>query len=102
MNVHQPQYDRMAQPQATASFCLWLCIAFVVALLFLPSKLRAADPKPGSEYTFIDALLIDKEAPRLGIKWTADIFADAPLNDQPQDTGITLRRAQLAFYRSLG
>lgn len=102
MNANNPQFNCRAQPQVTAAFYLWRWLAFVVLLLFLPAKMQAADPKPGPEYTFIDALLVDKEAPRLGIKWTADIFADAPLNDQPQDTGITLRRAQLAFYRSWG
>jgi len=83
-------------------FGLWPGVFFVLGLLIFATKLQATEPKPGSDYTFIDALLIDREAPRLGIKWTADIFVDAPLNDQPGDTGITLRRAQLAFYKSWG
>ena len=85
-----------------AVYCWHQYIFVVLYLLYSNTELLAADPKPGSDYTFIDALLIDKEAPRLGIKWSADIFMDAPINDQPEDTGINLRRAQLAFHRDWG
>lgn len=74
----------------------------VVSLPLLTTNLQAAESKSESEFNIINSLLVDKEEPRLGIKWTADIFVDAPLNSQPEDTGITLRRAQLAFCRSWG
>ena len=45
-------------------------------------------------------LLKDKEFPLLGIKWGGQIFLDAPLNNEPDGAQITLRRAQLMFWKT--
>lgn len=48
----------------------------------------------------IHSLLIDKEFPLTGIKWGGQIFVDVPLGSEPQGAQITLRRAQLAFWKT--
>lgn len=85
-----------------ATYCPLLRLILVIGLISLTTALHAEAPKPESESRFINSLLVDKEMPVLGIKWAADIFVDAPLNGQPEDTSVILRRAQLAFYRSWG
>jgi phosphate-selective porin OprO/OprP len=53
--------------------------------------------KPG---TYIIApLLVDKTIPVLGGKWGGDVFVDAPLNGEPSDAAVTLRRARLKYSR---
>lgn len=55
---------------------------------------------PGSNY--ISALLIDKDLPILGGKWAGEFFVDAPLNGEPTDASVTLRRAKLKYGRGFG
>lgn len=48
------------------------------------------------------SLLIDKQMPLLGIRWNGDVFVDAPLNSEPADAVVTLRRAQVSLSRGFG
>lgn len=63
-------------------------------------KSRISDTRSTAPH--ITSLLVDKEIPVLGGKWGAEIFVDAPLNGEPADASITLRRAKLKYSRSLG
>jgi len=49
---------------------------------------------------YIYSLLVDKEAPILGIKWGGEIFVDTPLNGEPEGASPTLRRAQFSFQKA--
>lgn len=51
--------------------------------------------------TQISSLLVDKDIPLIGGKWGGDIFVDFPLNKEPDDASITLRRAKLKYSRTL-
>lgn len=53
-------------------------------------------------HKYIDSLLVDKEFPHIGGRWGADLFVDLPLNDEPADADITLRRARLKYSHSFG
>jgi len=48
---------------------------------------------------FIAPLLADKTIPVLGGRWGGDIFVDVPLNGEPADASVTLRRARLKYSR---
>jgi len=48
---------------------------------------------------FIAPLLVDKTIPVLGGRWGGDIFVDAPLNGEPSDASVTLRKARLKYSR---
>ena len=50
----------------------------------------------------ISALLVDKDIPVFGGKWGAELFVDVPLNGEPDDAAITLRRAKLKYGRGFG
>jgi len=50
----------------------------------------------------IYSLLIDKQSPLLGIKWGGSVFVDAPLNGEPDNAQVTLRRLKLTFWKSFG
>jgi len=47
----------------------------------------------------ISPLLVDKTIPILGGRWGGDVFVDAPLNGEPPDASVTLRRARLNYSR---
>lgn len=49
----------------------------------------------------IHSLLLEKESPVLGIRWSGELFVDAPIGSEPPDAAVTLRRAKLRFHRSL-
>jgi len=76
-------------------------------LIFLPAT-AVANP-PATEQSEIksrlerpiESLLLEKEAPILGIQWTGELFVDAPIGTEPPDSQLTLRRAKLRFHRSL-
>jgi phosphate-selective porin OprO/OprP len=53
--------------------------------------------KPGTY--IISPLLVDKTIPVLGGRWGGDVFVDAPLNGEPSDAAVTLRRARLKYSR---
>jgi len=48
---------------------------------------------------FISSLLQDKTIPVLGGRWGGDVFLDVPLNGEPSDASVTLRRARLKYSR---
>ena len=50
----------------------------------------------------ISSLLVDKDIPVLDGKWGAELFVDVPLNGEPDDAAITLRRAKLKYGRGFG
>ena len=50
----------------------------------------------------IHSLLMEKESPLLGIRWSGELFGDLPVGDEPAGAEPTLRRAKLKFQRSLG
>ena len=54
----------------------------------------------GSKY--INSLLRDKEIPLIGGHWSGELMVDAPLNGEPQDARVILRRAKLRYGRALG
>lgn len=83
------------------------------SLFFLaPALSWAQEPEPAAsseqvkELTvepsrgYIYSLLIDKEAPILGIKWGSQIFVDTPLNGEPEGASTTLRRAQINLQKA--
>jgi phosphate-selective porin OprO/OprP len=49
----------------------------------------------------INSLLVDKEIPLIGGRWGGDLFVDIPLNREPDDASVTLRRAKLKYSRTL-
>lgn len=49
----------------------------------------------------IESLLLEKEAPILGIQWSGELFMDVPIGTEPPDSHRTIRRARLRFHRSL-
>jgi hypothetical protein len=55
---------------------------------------------PGSQY--INSLLLDKEIPLIGGRWSGEIMVDAPLNSEPEGAAVTLRRARLRYSRGFG
>jgi len=63
--------------------------AVVAAEAAIESKL--ADEQAGPIHT----LLVNKEFPLTGIKWGGQLFIDLPLNNEPEDAQITLRRATM-------
>jgi len=74
------------------------------ALLFFCSILSAPvfaqDPTPQANQGEISSLLVDKQAPRLGIKWSGEIFLDTPLNGEPENADPTLRKAEFIFQKA--
>ncbi len=59
---------------------------------------REALPETGNIYR----LFHDRETPLLGVRWGGDIFLDAPLNNEPEDSDLSLRRGRLTFYKGMG
>jgi phosphate-selective porin OprO/OprP len=57
-------------------------------------------PTTDVKTSFIRSLLVDKEFPLTGFKWGAQLMGDFPLNDEPDNADITLRRAQLALWKT--
>lgn len=47
----------------------------------------------------ISPLLVDRSIPVLGGRWGGDVFVDVPLNGEPSDASVTLRRARLDYRR---
>jgi len=47
----------------------------------------------------ISPLLVDKTIPVLGGRWGGDVFVDVPLNGEPPDASVTLRKARLKYSR---
>ena len=62
-----------------------------------PPKPARRKIKPGTY--IISPLLVDKTIPVLGGRWGGDVFVDAPLNGEPPDAAVTLRRARLKYSR---
>jgi phosphate-selective porin OprO/OprP len=88
---------------------------FILALLFFyaPHKVVAQDADVTAapaqqtglvQYSsrYINSLLNDKEVPLLGGNWSGEIMVDAPLNSEPEDAQVVLRRAKLRYARSFG
>jgi len=98
-NYISEQHKKVAEKSI---FYRCLEILLVSGLIFQSTTSNAEPSQEVSESDFISALLVDRESPILGIKWTTDIFVDTPLNNQPENASMVLRRAQLAFYRSWG
>jgi len=57
---------------------------------------EAAEKERGPIYS----LLRDKQGPIFGIKWGGQIFVDAPLNNEPEGAQVTLRRAEVLFWKT--
>jgi phosphate-selective porin OprO/OprP len=50
----------------------------------------------------IRRLLSQHEGPLFGVLWNGDVFVDAPLNSEPDNSDLTLRRARLAMHKGMG
>jgi len=50
----------------------------------------------------IHTLLLEHESPILRIRWSGELFLDAPLGDEPPGADLTLRHAKLRFDRGIG
>lgn len=53
------------------------------------------------DYRPIKSILLDQEAPLLGLHWGGLLLYDIPLNGQPADASTTLRQAKLSYRKSL-
>ena len=95
----------------------WLLVAGMFLTPPVAGVANGEEPKPASvdslraesaldsllaETPHINALLIDHELPLLGGKWGLDLFIDTPLNGEPEDAEITLRRAKAWYARRFG
>jgi len=60
------------------------------------------EPEVDSRSGYISRLLNKGETRLLGIRWDADVFLDVPLNNEPEDSDLTVRRARLSFRKGLG
>ena len=102
-------------------FTLVLPMAFPVTFLGATGPAQAAEtatqasPKPAAQSatqaaiqapateaktSYIHSLLVAKEFPLTGFKWGGQLMYDFPLNNEPGDAEITLRRAQLAIWKT--
>lgn len=61
-----------------------------------------AEPEVDPRSGYISRLLNEGETRLLGIKWDADVFLDVPINNEPEDSDLTVRRARLSFRKGLG
>ena len=59
---------------------------------------READPDTG----YIYRLFRNRENPILGTKWSGTVFLDAPLNGEPEDSDLTVRRGRVTFHKGMG
>jgi len=80
----------------------WPSLALVVCLAATAQSATAQTNIQDRLDRPIHSLLMEKESPILGIKWSGEIFVDVPLGDEPPDAAVTLRRAKLKFHRGLG
>jgi phosphate-selective porin OprO/OprP len=55
-----------------------------------------------AEDALIKKMLLQREGPVFGVRWRGDVFFDVPLNGEPDNSSITLRRARLALYKGKG
>ncbi len=60
------------------------------------------EPEVDSRSGYISRLLNEGETRLLGIKWDADVLLDVPINNEPEDSDLTVRRARLSFRKGLG
>jgi len=88
---------------------VWPVLVMVCASLHAQEPASAIPATAGStgessktSTNLIKSLLVDREMPRLGINWGANVIVDAPLNSEPDNAQITLRRAQLALWKGFG
>jgi phosphate-selective porin OprO/OprP len=63
---------------------------------------ESANPDIVSGSHLITSLLVDKDIPLFGGKWSGELFVDASLNGEPVNSSVTLRRARLKYSRSFG
>jgi len=102
---------------ARHSWLVALCTVFPMAFAGATSQLQAAAPstqaspqspaQPAVQASATDAktslirsLLVDKEFPLTGFKWGGQLMYDFPLNNEPGNSEITLRRAQLGIWKT--
>jgi phosphate-selective porin OprO/OprP len=52
------------------------------------------------DYQPLRSILLDQEAPLLGLRWGSTIIFDVPLNDEPEGAETTLRLARLSYRKS--
>ena len=93
------------------------CLSGLLALLTASGAVQAAPSDAESESTtqaeatldflltetpHINKLLIDREFPLIGGNWGWDLFIDIPLNGEPDDAEVTLRRAKVWYARRFG
>lgn len=52
------------------------------------------------DYNPIRSILLDQEAPLLGVRWDSTVLFDLPLNDEPAGADATLRLAKLSYRKS--
>jgi phosphate-selective porin OprO/OprP len=67
----------------------------------IPDQNENTEQRQGLVTMQINSLLVDKEIPLIGGKWGGDIFLDIPLNKEPDDASVTLRKARLKYSRTL-
>ncbi len=91
-----------------------LCLA--LAMLLVCHPVTAAEQNPEQDNTraeeaisealkdnsHIDSLLINREFPVIGGRWGWEMFIDAPLNSEPNDAEVSLRRAKLKYLHDFG
>ena len=57
-------------------------------------------PAADAKTSYIQSLLVKKEFPLTGFKWGGQLMYDFPLNNEPEDSDITLHRAQLGIWKT--
>jgi len=79
------------------------CGTLLILLLLTcsaPGQALGQDTSATPSQGYIYSLLIDKQAPTLGIKWGGEVFVDTPLNGEPENANLTLRKAKLSFQKA--
>lgn len=66
------------------------------------TRAEAATEEFSLNTPYINSLLVQRELPVIGGTWGWEMFVDAPLNGEPEDAELTLRRAKAKYARQFG